>query len=61
VQKVGQEYHVSLHCTFESQANLNEVHESMARLERRLRAEIPALGHVVIHPEPSEERLFTGG
>lgn len=61
VQKVGQEYHVSLHCTFEPQANLNEVHESMARLERRLRAEIPALGHVVIHPEPSEERLFTGG
>jgi divalent metal cation (Fe/Co/Zn/Cd) transporter len=55
VQRVAQSYHISLHCTFEADADLELVHEAMARLERRLRNAIPSLGRVVIHPEPLGE------
>jgi cation diffusion facilitator family transporter len=56
VQRVGSEYRVSLHCTFDPQSDLQEVHEVMARLERRLRDRVPSLTHIVIHPEPFEAR-----
>ncbi|MBA3531235.1 MAG: hypothetical protein H0T73_04855, partial [Ardenticatenales bacterium] len=55
VQRVAQSYHISLHCTFDPDADLAEVHEAMGRLERRLRNAIPSLGRVVIHPEPLGE------
>lgn len=55
VQKVGQEYHLSLHCTFEPEADLPRVHILMSLLEQRLRDEVPTLRHVVIHPEPAGE------
>jgi cation diffusion facilitator family transporter len=57
VQRVGSEYRVSLHCTFDPHSDLQEVHEVMATLERRLRARAPSLTHVVIHPEPFEAKV----
>lgn len=51
-QRSGEEIHLSIHCTFDPHEPLGEVHEAMARLERRLREAAPLLGRVVIHPEP---------
>lgn len=52
VQKVGPKYNISLHCTFDPESNLQQVHDIMASLERRLRHELPVLQTIVIHPEP---------
>ncbi|MDQ4074779.1 MAG: cation-efflux pump [Chloroflexota bacterium] len=54
VQQAGGEFHVSLHCTFHPDSNLQQVHDATDTLERRLRDAIPTLGHIVIHPEPME-------
>ena len=52
VQAVGDELHVSFHCTQEAQTPITQAHELTQRLESFLRAEVPHLGRVVIHVEP---------
>ncbi len=54
VQRVGEELHLSLHCTFAPDSHLQQVHFAMEMLERRLRDEVPRLGNIIIHPEPAE-------
>ncbi len=52
VQSIGAEYTLTFHSTFDEDTDLATVHEQMAVLERRLREQVPALRHVMIHPEP---------
>ncbi len=54
VQQAGAVYHLSFHCTFAPDTNLQQAHVAMEALESRLRHAIPALAHIVIHPEPGE-------
>jgi len=52
VQRTGDELAVSLHCTLDPATPITDAHELTVRLEEHLRARVPSLGRVVIHPEP---------
>tara|TARA_R110002167_G_scaffold196010_7_gene399022 strand:+ start:509 stop:1378 length:870 start_codon:yes stop_codon:yes gene_type:complete len=54
IRKAGTRYHVDLHAEVNGQMSVWEGHELSHKLKDVLREEIPNLGHVLIHIEPSE-------
>lgn len=53
IRKAGMKYHVDLHAIVDSTISVREGHEISHLLKDTLRAEIPELGHVLIHIEPT--------
>ena len=54
IRKAGMKYHVELHAIVNSEITVREGHELAHKLKDTLREEIPELGHVLIHIEPTE-------
>ena len=54
IRKAGMKYHVELHAIVNSEISVRDGHELAHRLKDILREEIPELGHVLIHIEPTE-------
>jgi len=54
VSSSDEELSLSLHCILAPDTAIKEAHDLTVRLEKRLRAEVPELGRVVIHVEPPE-------
>ena len=52
IRKVGMIYHVDLHAKVNGSISVTEGHILAHQLKDTLRAEIPQLGHVLIHIEP---------
>jgi cation diffusion facilitator family transporter len=53
IRKAGMKYHVDLHAIVNANITVKEGHEISHVLKDTLRAEIPELGHVLIHIEPT--------
>jgi cation diffusion facilitator family transporter len=53
IRKAGMLYHVDLHATVQADITVKHGHEIAHHLKDTLRKEIPQLGHVLIHIEPS--------
>lgn len=53
IRKAGMKYHVDLHAVVNSDITVKEGHDISHLLKDTLRQEIPELGHVLIHIEPS--------
>ncbi len=54
IRKAGMKYHVDLHATVDSHISVREGHHIAHQLKDHLRNEIPTLGHVLVHIEPSD-------
>ena len=54
IRKAGMKYHVELHAIVNSAITVKEGHELAHVLKDTLREEIPELGHVLIHIEPTD-------
>jgi cation diffusion facilitator family transporter len=54
IRKAGMKYHVDLHAIVDANITVKEGHDIAHLLKDTLRKEIPELGHVLIHIEPSE-------
>ncbi len=54
IRKAGMKYHVDLHAIVNGKISVKEGHDIAHHLKDYLRAEIPNLGHVLIHIEPDE-------
>jgi len=54
IRKAGMKYHVDLHALVSAQITVKQGHEIAHTLKDTLRKELPQLGHVLIHIEPSE-------
>lgn len=52
IRKSGMKYHVDLHARVKATISVKEGHDLAHQLKDTLRAEIPDLGHVLIHIEP---------
>jgi cation diffusion facilitator family transporter len=52
IRKVGMIYHVDLHAKVDGNISVTDGHILAHQLKDTLRAEIPQLGHVLIHIEP---------
>ncbi|MBA4300216.1 MAG: cation-efflux pump [Cyclobacterium sp.] len=53
IRKAGMTYHVDLHAHVRGDLTVTEGHEIAHKLKDTLRREIPQLGHVLIHIEPT--------
>lgn len=53
IRKAGMQYHVDLHAIVDSNITVKDGHDLAHKLKDTLRAEIPELGHVLIHVEPN--------
>ncbi|OAZ04726.1 cation diffusion facilitator family transporter [Flavobacterium succinicans] len=53
IRKAGMQYHVDLHARVEGTITVREGHNIAHDLKDTLRAQIPSLGHVLIHVEPN--------
>lgn len=53
IRKAGMKYHVDLHAVVNADISVKEGHKISHLLKDTLRNEIPELGHVLIHIEPS--------
>jgi cation diffusion facilitator family transporter len=53
IRKAGMKYHVDLHAIVNADISVKEGHEISHVLKDTLREEIPELGHVLIHIEPT--------
>lgn len=54
IRKAGMKYHVELHAVVDANITVKQGHDLAHILKDYLRNEIPQLGHVLIHIEPSE-------
>lgn len=54
IRKAGMIYHIDLHAIVDGNISVKEGHQIAHHLKDYLRAEIPNLGHVLIHIEPNE-------
>jgi cation diffusion facilitator family transporter len=54
IRKAGMKYHVDLHAVVDGNITVREGHDIAHLLKDTLRAEIPELGHVLIHIEPQK-------
>ena len=54
IRKAGMQYHVDLHATVDKDISVKIGHDLAHKLKDTLCEEIPQLGHVLIHIEPSE-------
>lgn len=52
IRKAGMKYHVDLHAIVDADISVKEGHDLAHKLKDTLRAQIPELGHVLIHVEP---------
>ena len=59
VRRIGGEIQVTFHCTMDSALPITEAHMVTERVESMLRNQVPNLGRVVIHVEPSGETKIT--
>jgi cation diffusion facilitator family transporter len=57
IRKAGMKYHVDLHAVVDGNLTVKEGHDLAHKLKDTLRAELPNLGHVLIHIEPHFEAL----
>lgn len=55
IRKAGMKYHVDLHAVVNAHISVKEGHDIAHLLKDTLRAQIPQLGHVLIHIEPHED------
>lgn len=53
VRKAGLKYHIDLHATVNANLTVKQGHDIAHKLKDTLRQELPQLGHVLIHIEPS--------
>jgi cation diffusion facilitator family transporter len=53
IRKAGMKYHVDLHAVVDANITVKLGHDIAHNLKDTLRKEIPSLGHVLIHIEPS--------
>ena len=53
IRKSGMQYHIELHAIVDENITVKHGHEIAHKLKDTLRQEIPQLGHVLIHIEPS--------
>lgn len=53
IRKAGMKYHVDLHAVVDANITVKVGHDLAHNLKDTLRAEIPSLGHVLIHIEPN--------
>lgn len=53
IRKAGMRFHVDLHAIVDGTISVREGHDLAHRLQEHLQAEIPELGQVLIHVEPS--------
>ncbi len=53
IRKAGMKYHVDLHAVVDAEITVREGHDIAHQLKDTLRCEMPQLGHVLIHIEPS--------
>lgn len=53
IRKAGMRYHVDLHAIVDGSISVWEGHELAHKLKDTLRSQLPMLGHVLIHVEPS--------
>ena len=53
VHRVAGELSVSFHCVMSADAAITDAHTVTERVEQLLRAQVPNLGQVMIHVEPS--------
>ena len=53
IRKAGMIFHVDLHAHVDGELTVTKGHDIAHQLKDTLRKEIPALGHVLIHIEPS--------
>ncbi len=56
IRKSGMKYHVDLHAIVKATISVKEGHDLAHQLKDTLRAEIPELGHVLIHVEPDDSK-----
>jgi cation diffusion facilitator family transporter len=54
IRKAGMKYHVDLHATVDAHITVKEGHDISHLLKDTLKAQIPQLGHILIHIEPNE-------
>ena len=54
VYRSGALFNLVPHATFGADQTLEQVHELSARIERALRAELEAVGTVLVHAEPPQ-------
>jgi divalent metal cation (Fe/Co/Zn/Cd) transporter len=45
-------YDVSVHCTFERETSIGEVHRAADEVSRRVREAVPSVNRVIVHAEP---------
>ena len=53
IRKAGMQYHVDLHARVDGTITVRKGHDIAHDLKDTLRAQIPSLGHVLIHVEPN--------
>lgn len=54
IRKAGMKYHIELHAIVDANITVKQGHDLAHVLEKKLREEIPQLGHILIHIEPDE-------
>jgi cation diffusion facilitator family transporter len=54
IRKAGLKYHVDLHAMVDGRLSVKQGHEIAHQLKDTLRAQLPQLGHVLIHIEPNK-------
>lgn len=54
IRKAGMKYHIELHAIVDANITVKQGHDLAHVLEKKLREEIPKLGHILIHIEPDE-------
>ncbi|TLP80200.1 cation diffusion facilitator family transporter [Maribacter sp. ACAM166] len=54
IRKAGMKFHVDLHAMVNGDISVTEGHDISHRLKDYLRAELPNIGHVLIHIEPGD-------
>ncbi|MCC6817037.1 MAG: cation transporter [Saprospiraceae bacterium] len=57
IRKAGMIYHVDLHAIVDADISVREGHDLAHKLKDKLRNVLPQLGHVLIHIEPSENKI----
>ncbi|GFP20415.1 hypothetical protein HKBW3S03_01917, partial [Candidatus Hakubella thermalkaliphila] len=53
VRKVNDHLSLTLHCLFDENLVISEVHEASSRIEDRVKGAIPDVDAVLVHVEPS--------
>lgn len=59
IRKAGMKYHVDLHANVDGKLSVREGHHIAHELKDALRQEIPEVGHVLIHIEPTQTPRFS--